>query len=104
MRDMPPLQLLGLRWVLLTAVHATVGVGATEQMCLDAAQAAYPQAGSERVRAELEYLESHDLVTLRRSEIRPWHATITGRGRDVAEYVAPSPDGIARPPRATPAD
>lgn len=101
MRDMEPLQLLGLRWILLQAVHATVGIGATERMCLDAGQAAYPQVGPARVRAELEYLESHALVMLRRSEIRPWHASITGEGRDVVEYVAAAPNGIARPPRAT---
>lgn len=101
MRDMETLQLLGLRWVLLLAVHATVGIGATERMCMDAAQAAYPIVGPHRVRAELEYLESLGMVMLRRSEIRPWHATITGEGRDVVEYVVEAPPGIARPPRST---
>ena len=95
-----PLQLLGLRWVLLQAVHAGGTLRVTDRMCLDVAAAAYTSADLERTRIELDYLETAGLVELERSEARPWSARLTHRGRDVVDYVVPAPDGIARPPLA----
>jgi len=61
--------------------------------------AGYPGVDLERVRVELEYLESAGLVTLERSELEAWTAELTHSGRDVATYVAPAPEGIYRPPQ-----
>ena len=97
--DLTPLEVLGLRWVLLQAVFAGAVHGATDRMCWDAARAGYPAAGLERVRAELDYLESAGLVTLKRSQVKPWTAKPTQAGRDVVDYVADEPEGILRPLR-----
>ena len=80
-----PLQLLSLRWIMLSGVCAAMPLSATEQMLQDVGRAAYPQVGPERIRAEIEYLESAGLVTVARSEIRPWSAKPTQKGRDVAD-------------------
>lgn len=97
--SLTPLEVLGLRWVMLQAVFAGSMHGSTERMCWDAARAGYPAAGLERVRAELDYLESACLVTLKRSQVKPWTATLTQAGRDVVDYVADEPAGILRPQR-----
>ena len=97
--DIGPIHLLGLRWVILQRVHAGAEIGATETMCLDVARAAYPELHEYIVRRELAYLESAGLVENVRSEIKPWVSRITAQGRDVTDYVAEAPAGIARPPR-----
>ena len=99
--SLTPLQVLGLRWVMLQAVFAGSILGSTEQMCWDAARAAYPAAGLERVRAELDYLESASLIVLKRSQVKPWTAKLTQAGRDVVDYVVDEPEGILRPLRQT---
>ena len=93
-------QVLALRWALLQAAHGLADCDVTETMCLDVVRAAYPSVGAARVRSELAYLEDLALVKLTRSEIMPWKAVITAQGRDVVEYVAEAPAGIARPPLA----
>lgn len=95
--SLTPLQVLGLRWVMLQAVFAGSIHGATDQMCCDAAFAGYPAASLERVRAELDYLEAAGLVTLKRSKVKPWTAKLTQAGRDVVDYVVDEPEGILRP-------
>ena len=92
-----PTQILGLRWVVLQAACAAVPFAATEQMLMDAAQAAYPTVGHDRLRAELDYLESAGLVTATRSEIKPWRVKPTPQGRDVESYVIDAPEGVGRP-------
>ena len=80
--SLTPLQVLGLRWVMLQAVRAGSHLGTTEQMCLDVAGAGYPGAGAEHVRAELDYLGSAGLIVLKRSQVKPWTAKLTQAGRD----------------------
>lgn len=92
-----PVQVANVRWVILEAVLAGSTMGATERMCSDAVLAAYPEASLERVRQELEYLESAGLVDLRKPGVLPWTAKLTQQGRDVADYIAEVPDGIIRP-------
>ena len=98
--ELDPIHVLGLRWVILKRVHAGAEIGATDAMCLDVAQAAYPSLHEYLVRRELAYLENCGLVENARSEIRPWKVTITAKGSDVVEYVAECPAGVGRPPRA----
>lgn len=97
--NLSPLHLLSLRWAMLQAIEAASVAGATDAMCLDVATAAYPGTGLDRVRVELEYLESAGLASLQRSEIRPWLAKLTASGWDVVNYMTPAPEGIARPDR-----
>ena len=97
--DLMPLEVLGLRWVLLQAVFAGSIHGATDRMCCDAAFAGYPAASQERVRAELDYLQSAGLIALKRSQVKPWTAKLTQAGRDVVDYVVDEPEGILRPRR-----
>ena len=97
--NLTPLQVLGLRWVMLQAVFAGSHLGATDQMCCDAAFAGYPAASLERVRTELDYLEAAGLIVLKRSQVKPWTAKLTQAGRDVVDYVADEPEGILRPLR-----
>ncbi|MYA88751.1 MAG: hypothetical protein F4X97_09930 [Boseongicola sp. SB0662_bin_57] len=99
--DDDPLSLLGLRWVVLLRVQAGGEIGATDAMCLDVARAAYPSVDSYVIRRELAYLESAGLVENARSEIMPWRVSLTAQGRDVVDYVAECPAGVARPPRAS---
>ena len=95
--DLSPLQVASVRWLILQIVQAGGIVAATERMCADAVSAAYPGAGAERVRTELDYLESAGLIELNRPGVLPWTAKLTKQGRDVADYVADAPDGILRP-------
>ena len=97
--NLAPLEVFGLRWVMLQAVFAGSIHGSTDQMCWDAARAAYPAAGLERVQGELDYLESAGLVTLKRSQVKPWVAKLTQAGRDVVDYAVDEPEGILRPQR-----
>ena len=100
MDRLQPLQILSLRWIMLQGACATMPIGATEVMLLDAGRAAYPSVGQDRIRAELEYLESAGLVAVTRSEIQPWSVKPTQKGRDVESYVIDAPEGISRPPLA----
>ncbi len=93
------LHILGLRWILLRSICAGKNLGVTERMALDPVRAAYPNADAEIVRRELQYLEQLNLVTITRSEIRPWYVTLTAEGYNVVSYVGPAPEGIDRPPR-----
>ena len=97
--SLTPLEVLGLRWVMLQAVFAGSVHGAHDRMCWDAARAGYLAAGLERVRGELDYLELAGLVGLKRSQVKPWTAKLTQAGRDVVDYVADEPEGILRPQR-----
>lgn len=96
--DLTPMQLLSLRWVILTSVHAGNTIGVSDTMCGDVAATVYPGMSMGRIRQELDYLEGLEMVVLKRSEIMPWRANITPQGRDVVEYVAEPPAGIIRPP------
>ncbi len=90
--------LLSVRWVMLRAVGAGSGLGVSDAMCHDVVRAAYAQADMDLIRRELDYLEAAGLVSLARSEVDPWRATLTREGRDVVDYTTDAPQGIARPP------
>ena len=98
--SLTPVQVFSLRWVLLQAIFAAYPISAaTEQMCLDVAVGAYPGVGIGRVQTELDYLESAGLITLKRSQVKPWTAKLTQAGRDVVDYAVDEPEGILRPLR-----
>ena len=102
MKDgLTPLHVACVRWIILSAIEAGDSFGATDAICRNVVAAAYPQATMERIRLELDYLEAGDLVTLARSEIRPWKARLTRGGRDVTDYTVEAPRGVERPPFAS---
>lgn len=92
----------GLRWTLLRTLMIGGHIGATDQMCLDVARAEYIGVSRERVRTELDYLESRKLVTIERSEMRAWRAKLTRYGRDLVDYEVDCEPGITRPPFVDP--
>lgn len=92
----------GLRWTLLRTLMVGGYIGATDQMCLDVARAEYIGVSVERVRTELDYLGSRELVEIERSELRAWRAKLTRHGRDLVDYEIDCEPGITRPPRLDP--
>lgn len=92
----------GLRWTILRTLMIGGHIGATDQMCLDVARAEYIGVSRERVRTELDYLESRKLVTIERSEMRGWRAKLTRYGRDLVDYEVDCEAGITRPPFVDP--
>ena len=89
----------GVRWSLLRTIRVGGHLGATETMCRDVVTAEYLGATKRDVRDQLHYLESRKLVTIERSEVEPWRATLTRHGYDVADYQVDCQPGIRRPPR-----
>ena len=92
----------GLRWTVLRTLMVGGHIGATDKMCLDVCRAEYLGVTIERVRTELDYLESRRLTEIERSEVRPWRARLTRHGRDVVDYEVAVEPGITRPPRLDP--
>ena len=88
----------GLRWTILRTLKVGGHLGATEQMCLDVARAEYLGITEDRIRTELDYLETRKLIEIERSEIRSWRAKLTRHGRDVVDYEVDVEPGITRPP------
>lgn len=90
----------GVRWALLRTLRVGGHLGATETMCRDVIAAEYLGATAKDVRDQLHYLETRKLITIARSEVEPWRATLTRYGYDVADYQIDCEAGIRRPPRA----
>lgn len=88
----------GIRWTILRTLMVGGHIGATDRMCLDVVRAEYIGVSCDRVRTELDYLESRKLVTIERSEVRAWRAKLTRYGRDLVDYEVDCEPGISRPP------
>ena len=91
--------IVGLRWAALRTIMVGGHLGATDRMCLDVARAEYLGVTYERIRTELDYLESRKLIEIERSDAHPWRAKLTRHGRDFVDYEIAAEPGIARPPR-----
>ena len=87
-----------LRWTILRTLNIAGHLGATDKMCLDVARAEYLGVTEDRIRTELDYLESRKLIEIEKSEIRAWRAKLTRHGRDVVDYEVDVEPGITRPP------
>lgn len=88
------------RGCILRAVADGEHLGATDAMCRNVAITWGAGCTMQRIRLEMEYLEAGGLVTLERSEIRPWKERLTRAGRDVTDYTVEAPKGVERPPLA----
>ena len=89
----------GMRWSVLRTIHVGGHLGATEAMVREVLAAEFIGTTREGVRDQLDYLAKRKLIELERSEVRPWRATLTRYGYDVAEYQRDVEPGISRPPR-----
>lgn len=87
-----------LRWVLLQALYHARPVGASEDLLARIVEDLRIQATRTSLRQELDYLRGLGLVTV--LDVHgAWHVAITPQGVDIVEYNAPSPAGVARPPK-----
>ncbi len=86
-----------LRWDILRTLRVGGHLGATEKMILPVLRAAYLDVTRHGLRDQLVYLESRALITLNRSDLHPWSATLTRHGYDVADYQVACDAGIDRP-------
>ena len=85
------------RWEILRVLHVGGHLGATESMILATLQAMWPQTTRSWVRDQLGYLEGRKLTEVERPPLKPWRATLTRHGWDVATYVVDCEPGIGRP-------
>lgn len=100
MIDMQKLRREFIRWMLLiTLNNARASGGASENLLRQVVQSEYPDATALEVRAELDYLEARDLVSIVRHPDGHWVADITRWGIDIVEYAVECDPGIARPKR-----
>ena len=90
------------RWAILRTLRVGGHLGATETMIREVLVADYLGITTRWIRDQLAYLESRKLVTIERSEIQAWRATLTRHGSDIVDYQVPVCAGIRRPPRLPP--
>lgn len=88
-----------IRWYILLTLNNARPIGCYEEPVLSVVQAMYPDATALEVRRELDYLESRELVELRKEPSGRWWSDLTRYGVDVAEYTVEVDAGIARPPK-----
>ena len=87
------------RWAILRTLKVGGHLGATETMIREALIADYLGVTNRWIRDQLVYLESRELVSIERSEIRAWRAELTRHGNDIVDYQVDVEPGITRPPR-----
>ncbi len=86
------------RWSILQTLQVGGHLGATEPMIQAVFQDLFPRLSGQRmIRDQLSYLEGRKLVSIERSEIKPWRAKLTRHGIDLVEYTIDCEPGIARP-------
>lgn len=86
-----------MRWTLLNGLNNARPLGAMDVLLLSVVQSLYPDATAKELHAELEYLESKDLVVITRRPDGHWHSKLSGKGIDVVEYTVACPAGINQP-------
>ena len=86
-----------LRWYMLLALGYGRPVGCYEEVLLATAQAMYPDATALDIRCALDYLQTRELVQLRKEPSGRWWAGLTRHGTDIVEYTVDCEPGIARP-------
>ena len=92
-------RLEGGRWELLRVLNVSGHIGATETMMYHALVAQWLKTTRGWIKDQLDYLESRELITLERHELKDWRAKLTRHGWDVTSYVVECEPGIARPPK-----
>ena len=90
------------RWAILRTLRVGGHLGATETMVREVLVSDYLGITKHWIRDQITYLESRKLLTIERSEIRAWRATLSRHGYDIVDYQSECEAGIRRPPRLSP--
>ncbi len=91
------IKLTSSRWEILRILNKAGHIGTTEGVILVTLRAIWVEMTEEYVRNQLDYLAKRGLVCLEKPPVKPWSATLSRHGNDVANYVVDCEDGIERP-------
>jgi hypothetical protein len=86
-----------IRWQILLTLNNARPIGCYEQIPLSVVRSTYPDASPLEIRKEMGYLESRNLVEIKKQPDGRWLCEISRFGVDVAEYTVDVEPGIARP-------
>lgn len=86
-----------LRWYLILALYNASPNELCEEVIQATMRGIYPDVTPVEVRQQLDYLESRELIKLRKQPDGRWWADLTRTGTDLAEYTIDCEPGIARP-------
>lgn len=86
-----------LRWYLILALYNASPNELCEEVIQATMRGIYPDVTPVEVRQQLDYLESRELIKLRKQPDGRWWADLTRVGTDLAEYNIDCQPGIARP-------
>lgn len=86
-----------LRWYLILALYNASPNELCEEVIQATMRSIYPDVTPVEVRQQLDYLESRELVKLRKQPDGRWWADLSRIGTDLAEYNIDCQPGIARP-------
>lgn len=89
----------GMRWHLLNALDKARPIGALDVLLIDILRCIYPDTTSNELHQQLDYLQQHGLVEIKKYADGHWHVKLTHAGIDLVEYTVDCPLGIARPPK-----
>lgn len=86
-----------MRWnIILTLYHARP-IGAYSELVLATIQALFADASHKEVVNEMDYLNTRELINLKKQPDGRYHSQLTRWGVDIAEYTVDCEPGIARP-------
>jgi len=97
MLDMAKIRREAIRWYVLLTLNNARPIGAYEELLLTTVQAIYTDATAMELRKELDYLNSRDLIKLKKEPCGRWFSELTRYGTDIAEYTIDCEPGISRP-------
>lgn len=86
-----------LRWYLILALYNASPNELCEEVIQATMRGIYPDVTPVEVRQQLDYLESRELIKLRKQPDGRWWADLTRYGTDLSEYTIDCEPGIARP-------
>jgi len=86
-----------LRWYLILALYNASPNELCEEVIQATMRGIYPDVTPVEVRQQLDYLESRELIKLRKQPDGRWWADLTRYGTDLSEYTIECEPGIARP-------
>lgn len=89
----------GMRWMLILTLNYARPAAYSLNPVLDVVRQQYPDCTLRELCAELEYLQTRELVKIDRRPDGDWKCALTRHGIDLAEYTIDCEPGIARPSR-----
>lgn len=86
-----------MRWHLLSAVNLSRPMGINTVALLPIVRSVYQDATHQEVRRELDYMETREMVAIKRDPLDHWFVSMTRMGIDFVEYTVEAQPGVARP-------